>query len=29
VTLVLTWWWGQPLLDLFGISLPAFRIAGG
>lgn len=29
MTLVLTCWWGQPLLDLFGISLPAFRIAGG
>jgi len=29
VTLVLSCWWGQPLLDLFGISLPAFRIAGG
>jgi multiple antibiotic resistance protein len=29
VTLILSCWWGQPLLDLFGISLPAFRIAGG
>jgi multiple antibiotic resistance protein len=29
VTLLLSCWWGQPLLDLFGISLPAFRIAGG
>ncbi|SBO44727.1 MarC family protein [Cyanobium sp. NIES-981] len=29
LTLVLSCWWGQPLLDLFGISLPAFRIAGG
>lgn len=28
-TLLLSCWWGQPLLDLFGISLPAFRIAGG
>ncbi|MCP9928235.1 MarC family protein [Cyanobium sp. CH-040] len=29
VTLLLSCWWGQSLLDLFGISLPAFRIAGG
>ncbi|MGB5135179.1 MAG: MarC family protein [Prochlorococcaceae cyanobacterium] len=28
-TLLLSCWWGQSLLDLFGISLPAFRIAGG
>jgi multiple antibiotic resistance protein len=29
LTLVLSCWWGQPLLDLFAISPPAFRIAGG
>jgi multiple antibiotic resistance protein len=29
LTLLLSCWWGQNLLDLFGISLPAFRIAGG
>jgi multiple antibiotic resistance protein len=29
LTLLLSCWWGQPLLALLGISLPAFRIAGG
>lgn len=29
VTLLAACWWGQALLDLFGITLEAFRIAGG
>ncbi|MFM7513712.1 MAG: MarC family protein [Cyanobium sp.] len=29
VVLVCACWWGPALLNLFGISLPAFRVAGG
>jgi multiple antibiotic resistance protein len=29
VTLLAACWWGQALLDLFGITLDAFRVAGG
>ena len=27
--LIAACWWGQALLDLFGITLDAFRVAGG
>jgi multiple antibiotic resistance protein len=29
ITLLAACWWGQALLDLFGITLDSFRVAGG